>query len=149
MGNFYVDEKNQTKIVCKKCGLSKIIDVNKFRDTHKHMKAKCKCGEVFKLTLDFRRHYRKNVQLSGECYIREENITDDILVKDISMSGINFTTYKPHNFSKDDTVELRFTLDNPMKTKIIEPVKIIRTFGRNVGAQYINQRRMQRIWFLV
>ena len=74
---------------------------------------------------------------------------DDILIIDVSMSGVNFTTYKPHNFSIDDTVELKFTFDNPMRTKVREPVIIKRIAGRNVGAQYINQSRMQRIWFLV
>jgi hypothetical protein len=149
MGNFYVDEKNQTKIVCQKCGLSKTVDVNKFRDTHKNLKAKCKCGEAFRLTLDFRRHYRKKVQLSGECFIQKEGERDDILIMDVSMSGINFTTFKPHNLSIDDTVELNFTFDNPMRTKVREPVKIKRITGRNVGARYINQDRMKRIWFFV
>jgi PilZ domain len=149
MGKFYVDENNQARVICHNCGKNKKIDVTKFKDTHKKLKAKCKCGEVFRLTLDFRKHYRKNVQLSGKCFVREKDETDDILIKDISMTGINFTTFKPHNFSIDDTVELKFTLDNPMKTKVQEPVKIIRTTDRNVGAQYINQSRMQRIWFFV
>ncbi|MBU0768208.1 MAG: hypothetical protein KJ687_03840, partial [Proteobacteria bacterium] len=63
--------------------------------------------------------------------------------------GINFATLKPHNFSKDDTVELKFTLDNPMRTRVQESVKIIRIIDRNVGAQYINQSRMQGIWFFI
>lgn len=70
-------------------------------------------------------------------------------ILDVSISGVNFTTYKPHNFSIDDTVELKFTFDNPIRTKVREPVIIKRIAGRNVGAQYINQSRMQRIWFLV
>ena len=54
-----------------------------------------------------------------------------------------------YNISKDDTVELNFTLDNAMRTKVKEPVNIIRTIDRKVGAQYINQSRMQRICFFV
>lgn len=149
MGKFYVDENNQAIIVCQKCGLNKIVDVTKFKDTHKRLKAKCKCGEVFRLTLDFRRHYRKKVQLAGEYYSQEKNDKGEILIKDISMSGINFETLKPHNFSKDDTIELKFILDNPMKTKVQESVQIMRTSGRNVSAQYINLSRMQRIWFFI
>ena len=149
MGNFYVDENNQVKIVCQMCGLNKMMDVNQFKDTHKRMKAKCKCGEAFRLTLDFRRHYRKKVQLPGKCFIQEKGERDDILIIDVSMSGVNFTTFKPHDFSIDDIVELKFTFDNPMRTKVREPVKIKRIAGRNVGAEYINQSRMRRIWFLV
>jgi hypothetical protein len=146
---YYVDENNQAIIICHKCGLSKKLDVTKFKDTHKKLKAKCKCGESFRLNLDFRRHYRKKVQLAGECFIKEKGERDDILIIDVSMSGVNFTTFKPHDFSIDDTVELKFTFDNPMRTKVREPVIIKRIAGRNVGAQYINQNRMQRIWFLV
>ena len=149
MKKFYVDENDQAIIICHKCGINKNLDVTKFKDTHKRLKAKCRCGEVFQLTLDFRRHYRKKVQLSGECFIQEKGERDDILIIDVSMSGVNFTTFKPHNFSIDDTVELKFTFDNPMRTKVREPVIIKRIADRNVGAQYINQSRMQRIWFLV
>ena len=90
--------------------------------------------------------YSKNVLFAGEYFVQEKDEKRDILIKDISMTGINFTTVKPHNFSIGDTVELKFTLDNPMRTRVQEPVKIIRTTDRNVGAQYINQSRMQRIW---
>jgi len=149
MGKFYVDENNQARIVCHKCGINKNLDVTKFKDTHKRLKAKCRCGEVFRLILDFRRHYRKNVRLAGEYFVQEKDEKGEILIEDISMTGINFATLKPHNFSKDYTVELKFTLDNPMKTRVQESVKIIRIIDRNVGAQYINQSRMQRIWFFV
>jgi hypothetical protein len=149
MGKFYVDENNQARIICHKCGINKNLDVTKFKDTHKRLKAKCRCGEVFQLTLDFRRHYRKNVQIVGKCFIQRKNERDDIAIVDISLSGINFTTFKPHNLSIDDTVELNFTLDNPLRTNVREPVKIKRIAGRNIGAQYINQSRMRRIWFLV
>ena len=149
MGKCYVDENNQARIICNKCGINKTIDVAKSKDTHKRLKAKCRCGEVFRLTLDFRRHYRKKVQIVGRCFIQKENKRDDIAIIDISMSGINFTTFKPHNFSIDDIVELNFTLDNPMRTKVREPVKIKRIADRNIGAEYINQSRMRRIWFMV
>ena len=145
----YVDDANRATTICPKCRSEKNIDVTNFKDTHKKLKAKCKCGENFQLNLDFRRHYRKKVQLAGECFIQEKGERDDILIIDVSMSGVNFTTFKPHNFSIDDTVELKFTFDNPMRTKVREPVIIKRIAGRNVGAQYINQSRMQRIWFLV
>ncbi|MCJ7538690.1 MAG: zinc-ribbon domain-containing protein [Desulfobacterales bacterium] len=149
MGKFYVDENNQARIVCHKCGINKNLDVTKFKDTHKRLKAKCRCGEVFRLTLDFRRHYRKNVRLAGEYFVQEKDEKGEILIEDISMTGINFATLKPHNFSKDDTVELKFTFNHPMRTRVQESVKIIRIIDRNVGAQYINQSRMQRIWFFV
>ena len=115
MEKVYVGYTNQVTIVCPKCGLEKNKIVFKFKDTHKRLKAKCKCGEVFRFILDFRKYYRKNVRLSGEYFVQGKDEKGEIIIKDISITGINFETLKPHNISKDDTVELKFTLDNPIK----------------------------------
>ena len=144
MEKVYVGRTNQVKVICPKCELEKNINVFKFKNTHKRLKAKCKFGEEFQLSLDFRKYYRKKVQIGGECFILEKNERDDILIIDISMTGINFTTFKPHNFSKDDLVELKFNLDNPMKTEIHTTIKIKWTNDRNVGAQFDNPKLLEK-----
>jgi hypothetical protein len=144
MGKFYVDENNQARIVCQKCGINKNLDVTKFKDTHKRLKAKCRCGEVFRLTLDFRRHYRKKVRLAGEYFVQEKDEKGEILIEDISMTGINFATLKPHNFSKDDTVELKFTLDNQTKTAIHTSVEIKWIIDRNVGGKFFDPKSLEK-----
>lgn len=149
MEKVYVDENSRATIICPKCKIEKKLDVTDFKDTHKRLKAKCKCGEVFRIALEFRKHPRKNVLFAGEYFVQEKDEKRDILIKDISMTGINFTTIRPHSFSIDDIVELKFTLDNPMRTRVQEPAKIIRTTHRNVTAQLINQSQMQKIWFFV
>jgi len=140
----YVDHTNQVKVICPKCGLEKNINVIKFKDTHKRLKANCKCGEIFRFALNFRKHYRKKVQLSGEYFIQERNVRDDIFIKDISMSGINFITYKPHNFSKDDTVELKLEFNDQMEKEIHTSVKIKWINDRNVGAQFNNPKLLEK-----
>ena len=62
MEKVLVGRTNQVKIICPKCELEKNINVFKFKDTHKRLKVKCKCGEEFRLALDFRNYYRKNVR---------------------------------------------------------------------------------------
>ena len=98
--------------------IRKKTNVFKFKDTHKRLKAKCKCGEVFRVELEFRRYYRNEVRLAGEYFFQEKDERRDILIEDISMTGIRFSTLKPHNISKDDSVELKFTLTNQRKTEI-------------------------------
>ena len=144
MEKVFVGRTNEVKIICPKCELEKNINVFKFKDTHKRLKVKCKCGEEFRLTLDFRKYYRKKVQFAGECFIHEKNERDDILIIDISMTGINFTTFKPHNFSRDDTVELKFNLDNPTKTEIQTTVRIKWINDRNIGAQFNNPKLLEK-----
>jgi len=140
----YVGDPNHVTITCPKCGLKKNADVTNFKDTHKSLKAKCRCGEVFRVDLEFRKYYRKKVQLAGEYFVQEKDGRGEILIEDISMTGIRFSTLKPHNISRNDTVELKFTLDNPKKTEIHTLVKIIWIIDRNVGAQFIDQNRLKQ-----
>ena len=143
----YVDDTNRVTIICPTCRTEKNIDVSYFKDTHKRMKGKCPCGESFRFNLEFRQTYRKNFQLAGEYFVRDKDEKGEILIEEISANGIRFSSLKPNNISKDDTVELNFKLNDPDKTEIRELVKIIWINDRNVGAKYIDQNRMKRIWF--
>jgi hypothetical protein len=144
MKKVYVGYTNQVTIICPKCGLDINTNVFKFKDTHKRLKAKCKCGEVFRFTLDFRKYYRKNVQLTGEYFVRGKDEKEEILIEDISKTGINFTTLKPHNFSKDDLVELKFTLDTQMRMAVRTRVKILWINDRAVGAQFNDPQLLEK-----
>jgi hypothetical protein len=111
------------------------------------MQAKCLCGADFRFNLEFRQTYRKNFRLAGEYFLKEKDEKEEILIEEISANGVRFASLKPHNMSKDDTVELKFNLDNPMRTEIREDVKIIWINDRNIGGQYIDQNRLKRVWF--
>ncbi|HAY39108.1 MAG TPA: hypothetical protein DCY53_07015 [Desulfobacteraceae bacterium] len=144
MKKIYVDDTNQVTIICPKCELEKNIDVTNFKDTHKRLKAKCRCGEVFRFTLEYRKHYRKIVRLPGEYFVQRKNEKGDIIIEDISASGIRFSSLKPHYISRNDTVELKFKLDNPMRTQIQGLVKIIWIIDHNVGAQFIDPESLEK-----
>lgn len=134
----YAGRTNQITITCPKCGLKKNTNVFKFKNTHKKLRAQCKCGEVFRVDLEFRRYHREEVRLSGEYFSQEKDEKGEVLIKDISMTGIKFETLKPHNISKDDTVDLKFTLDNPDKTELQTLVKIMWVVDQTIGAQFID-----------
>lgn len=139
MKKVYVDDTNEAAIICPKCGLEKKIDVANFKYTHKRLKGKCRCGEVFRFTLEFRKHYRKKVRLPGEYFVQGKDEKGEIIIEDISASGIRFASLKPHYISRNDTVELKFTLDNPTRTEIRKLAQIRWIIDRNVGAEFINQ----------
>ena len=140
----YAGATNHVTVICPKCGLKKNINVFKYKDTHKRLKAKCKCGEIFRLSLEFRRFYRKIVRLTGEYFAQERDEKGEVLIKDISMTGINFEASKPHNIAKHDAVEVKFTLDNPDKTELDTLVKIMWAKDLNVGGHFIDQVRYKQ-----
>ena len=124
--------------------IEKNTNVFKFKNTHKRLKAKCKCGEVFRVDLEFRRYHREEVRLSGEYFFQEKDEKGEVLIKDISMTGIKFETLKQHNISKDDTVDLKFTLDNPDKTELQTLVKIMWVVDHTIGAKFIDLNNLKQ-----
>ena len=144
MKTVYVNDTNQAIITCPKCRLKKNADVTNFKDTHKSLKAKCRCGEVFRVDLEFRKYYRKKVWLHGEYFVQGKDEKGEINIEDISSGGIRFASLKPHYISRNDTVELKFTLDNPMRTEIHTPVKIKWIIDRNVGGQFFDPKSLEK-----
>jgi len=144
MTKFYANDANQTTLICPKCGFVKTIDTTNYKKTQKRLKAHCRCGEVFKFTLEFRKNYRKDVRLPGEYTIRQSGEKGEIIVKNLSMSGIRFTSLRPHQISTDDTLELKFNLDNPARKEIRRSAKVIWVRDHDVGAQYIELRYYKR-----
>ena len=77
MDTIYTDDTNRVSIICPKCGFEQNIDVSKFKDTQKKLKGRCRCGEPYQYTIEFRKRYRKDVSLPGEYNLQgkgEKNI---------------------------------------------------------------------------
>jgi len=94
--------------------------------------------------LDFRKYYRKNARLSGKYFVKGKNETREIIIEDISKTGIKFATLEPHYFSKGDLVELKITLDTPMRMEVRPRVKILWIIDLNVGAQFDNPKLLEK-----
>lgn len=144
MTKFYVNDTNQTTIICPKCGFAKTIDTTNFKETQKRLKANCKCGEVFKFTLEFRKHYRKDVRLPGEYTNRQSGEKGEVMVLNLSLGGIQFTCFRPHRILTDNTIELKFNLDNPARTEIRRSAKVMWVRDRDVGARYVESKSFER-----
>ena len=136
MKTFYVNKTNQVTVICPKCGFAKTFDTTKFKNTHRILKAKCRCGEVFGFTLEFRKHYRKKVRLPGEYIIQKRGKKGNLVVEDLSMGGIRFENLGPHQISMDDMLEVKFKLDNPLRSEIRRMVRVIWVRGCMVGVMY-------------
>ena len=118
----WVGDNNQASIICPKCRFETNIDTTKYKNTQKKLKVKCRCGEIFRLTIEFRKQYRKNVRLSGEYSIQGKKEKGEIIIKD-SLSGIKFENFRPHQISTDDILEVRFRLNNESKKKSSKKLK--------------------------
>lgn len=141
MRKVYVDENNKAMFICPKCGFEKIIDARNFRNTTNIVKGECKCKETFQFVLEYRKHYRKDVNLSGEYIIQKNRKKGEVIIREISLTGIRFESLKPHQISKNDMLEMKFILDNPLRTEIRKLAKVIWVNNRIVGANF-NERNL-------
>jgi hypothetical protein len=144
MEKFYVDENNQANIICYKCGFEKSVDATNYRNTKNKVKGKCKCIEGFEFTLEYRKHYRKDVKLPGEYIAPKNGEKGEIIIRELSLTGIQFESLKPHQISSDDTLEVTFKLDNPPRSKIRKPVKVMWVRDRSVGAQFSERKLYEK-----
>lgn len=59
-----------------------------------------------------------------------------MLLEDISFRGVGFNNRSPHVLETGDILEVRFTLDNAIQTKIIRKVKVMIIKGHFVGTEF-------------
>ena len=137
MKKVYVDENNQSRIICPKCGFEKIVDAMAFRNTKGIVKGECRCKEAFQFVLEYRKHYRKVVKLPGRFIIQKNREKGEVIIRELSLTGIRFESLKPNQISIDDILEMKFTLDNPLRTEINKLAKIIWIKDRIVGASFL------------
>jgi len=135
MKKVYVDDNNHAMIICPKCGFEKIVDAKDYRNTKNTVNGKCKCIESFQFTLEYRKHYRKDVSLPGEYIVRKSGEKGEIIIRELSLTGIRFEILRPHKILTNDRLDVTFKLDNPMRSEIRRVFKVIWVRNRMVGAK--------------
>jgi hypothetical protein len=136
MEKVYVDKNNEAFVICPKCGFEKNVDAMNFRNAKNKVTGKCKCTEGFDFTLEYRKHYRKNVKLPGEYIVLKNGKKGEAIVWELSLSGIRFESVKPHQISMDDKLDVKFTLDNKRRSEIRRFAKVIWVKNRYIGVQF-------------
>jgi len=141
MEKVYVDNNNKALVICPKCGFEKNVDATNFRNTKNKVTGKCKCIEGFDFTLEYRKHYRKNVKLPGEYIVQKSGEKGEVIIRELSLTGLQFESLKPHQISTDDIMEVKFKLDDQKKSEIRRFAKVVWVKNRNVGVQF-NERNL-------
>jgi hypothetical protein len=133
----YVRPDNTAVITCPHCGRQKTLQALSFQG-HKHkLKVKCSCNEVFTANLEFRKKVRKNVNLRGT-YINhsQKDKTGTIVVRNISLSGLEFTSYDIHDFKVDDELTLAFTLHDEHLSVITKTAVVRDVRPNSIGCEF-------------
>jgi hypothetical protein len=134
----FVRGNNTATIICPTCNTVKHISAEPYRHKKHAIKVRCRCGKIFTVLLDFRRHYRKLTNLPGTYSITtaEKAGGGVAYIRNISRSGIGFTVSGRHHMEKGLRVMLEFHLNDRNQTKLRKEA-VIRSINENyIGCQF-------------
>jgi hypothetical protein len=136
MRRVYLDKERKGCAICEKCGRVQRIQVAETA-REQTIKIECKCRHTFSVRIDQRQHYRKDVSLPGifERVCPQNAEKGNVIVQDISQTGVGFLTYTKQKVNINDVLKLKFTLDDPHRSTIHVrgTVKIVK--DRYVGVE--------------
>ena len=139
----YVGQDGRTVLRCPKCNITKTIDTTDRNYSFRKFRATCQCGAKIRGQFEFRKHFRKKVNLTGSYRRRDTGIRGKIVVEDISLQGVGFNCLRKPGFQKGDQLDLTFTLDNVNKSEIRLWVDVVNINDRFVGVKRCDPNIMQ------
>jgi len=158
MDTFHINGDNKATIVCPGCGRAKVIDASKYLKKNSPVKIKFKftcryCEQKRKkssvpengtpfphtriVTLERRKFYRKAVNLMGT-FTDQRGKKGDMVVIDLSRTGLKFKLEWPWPLAMEETVSLAFHLDNPVKLLITKDARIKKIQDQVVSVQFLS-----------
>ena len=139
----YVGKDGRTVLRCPKCDVTKTIDTSDGNYSFRKFKATCQCGTLIKGQFEFRKHFRKKVNLSGVYKKRDTGVRGKIIIQNISLQGVGFNCLRKPSFQKGDQLDISFTLDNAKKSEVKLWVEVININDRFVGVKRCDAQIMQ------
>jgi len=133
----YVRPDESAVITCPHCGRQKVVPVGAYKGSKSHIKIRCGCKNVFTVDLEFRKKIRRKTQLHGKYKnFSRKDWRGDIVVKNISLDGLEFSTIDMDKFAVGDDVEVSFKLDNEERTTVRKEV-FVRDIRKNtIGCEF-------------
>lgn len=131
-----VDSRDQAAITCPRCNFVKTMDASRLRTAGNRLNVRCRCGHVFRCRVNFRHHHRKPVRLAGEYVNLKSGKRGDMLIEDLSLAGIGFTRFSPHELRSGDVVEVRFRLSSKSPKEIVKRARVRFVNNSFVGVEF-------------
>jgi len=133
----YVRPDNTAVLTCTHCGTQKVVMADLFMGRKHKLKVKCSCQKVFTVNLEFRNRVRKQVNLRGT-YINhsQKDCSGHLIIRNISVTGLAFTTYDARDFNVGDELSVEFTLDDEYKTEFRKDVIVRAVRHKSYGCEF-------------
>ncbi len=141
----FVKPDGQTTLVCPKCSTIKIVSVTQFKERQHRLKVRCSCSHTFMVNLDFRRCYRKDIDLEGTFMLYPPAAGGgSVHIRNLSQSGICFEAPKFHSIMIGQKGRIDFTLDNKKKSRLVREFAVRSIHGSMIGCEFLNYQEFEK-----
>jgi len=133
----YVATDGTVTFICPKCGAVRKESVQLYKERKDPIKIICPCSNIYEVELDFRKFYRKSTHIYG-VYLQSTQFSDweKMVVKNLSMRGCGFETWKTPTLVPGEEIKLEFVLDVPWRPKIKKKAIVREVRGLYIGCQF-------------
>ena len=137
----FLNDRGEGTFICPACEKGVIRDLSPFSESRKavRLKCKCSCGNVYRVLVERRQHFRKVANLVGMFTFRDANARPTkglIKIRDISKSGIQFSVNSMPEFKVGDRLTIEFTLDDEDRSQICEEGIVQRIQSNVIGLSF-------------
>jgi len=115
----YLNKYKEGNIICPQCKTSKRVNAADFRMNHE-IKVTCTCRHSYFIKFEQRQYYRKKLSLNGifEKITQDRDVSDQMIITNLSATGLNFKTNNVNGLNKNDSIRLSFLLNNSMRSQL-------------------------------
>ena len=133
----YVQRDGTVPAVCPHCGEINPVPAKSMHGGRNSTDVQCTCGEQYPVFAEFRKAYRREMNLPG-FYVKHapEKHRGEILIKNMSMTGVGFLSMGTLPISNGDEVTLNFVLMDEHQTVMETAVIIVYVDGQFAGCSF-------------
>lgn len=137
----FINDRGEGTFICPACDKGAIRDLSGLINSEAavRLKCRCSCGNVYRVLLERRRHFRKPANLVGMFFFQGRTgtpIKGLIRIRDISQSGVQFSVNSMPEFEVGDKLTIEFTLDDEERSQIREDGIVRRIQSSIVGLDF-------------
>lgn len=145
----FVTPDDKATLCCPKCSTARIIDASKYRNQKHVIKVRCQCGYSFSTLLDFRNHYRKEVEFDGEySMLAPDHGAGNMSILNISRSGVGFSitlaVAGSSSFKEGQQARIEFQLDDKNKTPLSKVVIVRVVRDGFIGCEFAEHQELDK-----
>ncbi len=136
----YINQTGLIPIECPYCNRVKQVAAEKIPAKKRKLKIKCTCEKTFSTQIEYRRKYRKPTSIIGELLLPETGKGNAVAcqIHNLSQKGVGIQFFTGTQLREQDTILVRFHLDNKKRTLIEKKARIAHVGKECIGTEFLD-----------